>query len=81
MTKKVTRLGLVDDQALVRKGLRAILDAQPGLRVAFEAEDGATPNLAGGSGAMAHFPSLKRKIGQPSSDAVSRKVTRSRFYQ
>lgn len=35
------RLGLVDDQALVRKGLKAILDAQPGHVVVFEAEDGA----------------------------------------
>lgn len=40
MTKTDIRLGLVDDQALVRKGLRAILDAEPGLNVSFEAEDG-----------------------------------------
>ncbi|MFK7954752.1 MAG: response regulator [Lysobacterales bacterium] len=41
MSKKPIRIGLVDDQALVRKGLRAILDAQSNLLVAFEAEDGA----------------------------------------
>ncbi|MEM7705000.1 MAG: response regulator transcription factor [Pseudomonadota bacterium] len=41
MSETAVRVGLVDDQALVRKGLRAILDAHSGLTVAFEAEDGA----------------------------------------
>ena len=41
MSETAVRVGLVDDQALVRKGLRAILAAHSGLTVAFEAEDGA----------------------------------------
>ena len=41
MINNEIRVGLVDDQALVRKGLRAILDAEPDLQVVFEAEDGA----------------------------------------
>ena len=40
-TPLVTRLLLADDHAVVRRGLRAILDAQPDLRVVAEAEDGA----------------------------------------
>jgi DNA-binding NarL/FixJ family response regulator len=35
------RIALADDQALVRKGLRAVLDALGGLDVVIEAEDGA----------------------------------------
>ncbi len=35
------RVVLVDDQGLVRAGLRALLDAEPGLEVAGEAADGA----------------------------------------
>jgi DNA-binding NarL/FixJ family response regulator len=35
------RIGLADDQALVRKGLRAVLEALGGLDVVIEAEDGA----------------------------------------
>jgi DNA-binding NarL/FixJ family response regulator len=34
------RLALADDQALVRHGLRALLDALPGLSVVLEADDG-----------------------------------------
>ena len=34
------RLALVDDQALVRHGLRALLDALPGIQVVVEAGDG-----------------------------------------
>jgi len=37
----VTRVLLVDDQALVRTGFRVILDAQPGIEVVGEAGDGA----------------------------------------
>lgn len=40
MTRPEIRIALADDQALVRKGLRAIVDAQPGHTVVFEAEDG-----------------------------------------
>ncbi|MFT4030596.1 MAG: response regulator transcription factor [Protaetiibacter sp.] len=36
----MTRVLLVDDQALVRTGFRGILDAQPGLEVVGEAADG-----------------------------------------
>jgi DNA-binding NarL/FixJ family response regulator len=36
------RVALADDQALVRSGLRALLEALPGIEVACEAEDGAT---------------------------------------
>jgi DNA-binding NarL/FixJ family response regulator len=36
----VTRVFLVDDQALVRAGLRMVIDSQPDMRVAGEAEDG-----------------------------------------
>jgi DNA-binding NarL/FixJ family response regulator len=35
------RLALADDQALVRSGLRALLDALPGIEVVVEADDGA----------------------------------------
>lgn len=41
MSRARVRIGLVDDQALVRKGLKAILDAQPDHEVVFEAPDGA----------------------------------------
>jgi DNA-binding NarL/FixJ family response regulator len=40
-TPLVTRLLLADDHAMVRRGLRAILDAQPDLEVVAEADDGA----------------------------------------
>lgn len=35
------RVGLVDDQTLVRAGIRVLLSLVPGVEVAFEAEDGA----------------------------------------
>ncbi|HEY9313154.1 MAG TPA: response regulator transcription factor [Williamsia sp.] len=35
------RVGLVDDQALVRAGFRMVIDSQPDLSVVFEAGDGA----------------------------------------
>lgn len=35
------RVGLVDDQTLVRAGIRALLGLVPGVEVVFEAEDGA----------------------------------------
>jgi DNA-binding NarL/FixJ family response regulator len=34
------RVLLVDDHAVVRKGLRALLDREPGVEVTGEAEDG-----------------------------------------
>jgi len=37
----VTRILIADDHAIVRSGLRKVLDAQPDLEVADEAEDGA----------------------------------------
>jgi len=37
----IVRVALADDQALVRAGLRALLDGPDGIRVAFEAEGGA----------------------------------------
>nr|WP_295376728.1 response regulator transcription factor [Pseudoxanthomonas sp.] len=37
----IVRIALADDQALVRAGLRALLDGPDGIRVAFEAEGGA----------------------------------------
>lgn len=40
-TGAVTRILLADDHALVRQGLRLILDAEPDLRVVAEAADGA----------------------------------------
>ena len=36
----MTRVFLVDDQALVRAGLRMVIDSQPGMTVVGEAEDG-----------------------------------------
>jgi len=36
----VTRVFLVDDQALVRAGLRMVIDSQPDMTVVGEAEDG-----------------------------------------
>ena len=42
MTRLTTRILLADDHALVRRGLRLILDAQPDLEVVAEAGDGAT---------------------------------------
>ncbi len=44
MTDSIS-IALADDQSLVRAGLRALLEGQPGLRVAFEA-DGGTELLA-----------------------------------
>ena len=41
MTRLITRILLADDHALVRRGLRLILDAQPDLEVVAEANDGA----------------------------------------
>jgi DNA-binding NarL/FixJ family response regulator len=38
----VIRVGLVDDQTLVRAGIRALLSLVPDVEVAFEAEDGAS---------------------------------------
>ena len=37
----VTRILIADDHAIVRSGLRKVLDAQPDLEVVAEAEDGA----------------------------------------
>lgn len=42
------RIALADDQALVRAGLRALLEQQ-GLQIAFEAEGGPEPSGAGRS--------------------------------
>ena len=36
----MTRVFLVDDQALVRAGLRMVIDSQPDMSVVGEAEDG-----------------------------------------
>lgn len=41
MTPTVTRIVLADDHAVVRKGLRLVLDAEPDLEVVAEASDGA----------------------------------------
>lgn len=41
MSEKVLRLALADDQALVRKGLRALLESLGGLDIIIEAADGA----------------------------------------
>ena len=41
MQRLKTRILLADDHALVRRGLRLILDAQPDLEVLAEASDGA----------------------------------------
>jgi YesN/AraC family two-component response regulator len=45
----VTRVFLVDDQALVRAGLRMVIDAQPDMSVVGEGRDGreALERLAG----------------------------------
>jgi DNA-binding NarL/FixJ family response regulator len=40
MTPLVTRILLADDHAMVRRGLRLVLDAEPDLHVVAEAEDG-----------------------------------------
>lgn len=40
MTGPAVRIALADDQALIRKGLKAFLDAQPGYEVVLEADDG-----------------------------------------
>jgi DNA-binding NarL/FixJ family response regulator len=40
VTPLVTRILLADDHAMVRRGLRLVLDAEPDLRVVAEAEDG-----------------------------------------
>jgi DNA-binding NarL/FixJ family response regulator len=40
MTPKTMRIALADDQALIRKGLRAVLEGHPGHEVCLEAEDG-----------------------------------------
>ena len=39
---------LVDDHAVLRAGLRALLDSEPGLEVVGEAEDGRRGLLPGG---------------------------------
>jgi DNA-binding NarL/FixJ family response regulator len=41
VTRRPTRIVLVDDHVLVRSGMRALLDAQPDLEVTGEASDGA----------------------------------------
>ena len=41
MTPIKTRILLADDHALVRRGVRLIIDSEPGLQVVAEAEDGA----------------------------------------
>ena len=41
MTPLKTRILLADDHALVRRGLRLVLDAEPDLEVVAEAGDGA----------------------------------------
>ncbi|WP_293396493.1 response regulator transcription factor [Nevskia sp.] len=41
MSEAVLRVALADDQALVRKGLRALLESLGGFMVSIEAEDGA----------------------------------------
>ncbi|MDQ0711482.1 DNA-binding NarL/FixJ family response regulator [Streptomyces luteogriseus] len=41
MTDSPTRILLADDHALVRRGVRLILDAEPDLTVVAEADDGA----------------------------------------
>ena len=41
MTPLKTRVLLADDHALVRRGLRLVLDAEPDLEVVAEAGDGA----------------------------------------
>jgi len=43
------RIVIADDQHLIRAGLRAIIDAEPDLRVVAEASDGATAALAAAS--------------------------------
>ncbi|HYW88734.1 MAG TPA: response regulator, partial [Chloroflexota bacterium] len=40
MNDRPIRVLLVDDHAVVRKGLRALLDRDPGIEVVGEAEDG-----------------------------------------
>ena len=45
------RVAVVDDQALVRAGFTALLDADPGIDVIAEAGDGRTAvDLPGGTG-------------------------------
>ncbi|MDQ3722058.1 MAG: response regulator transcription factor [Actinomycetota bacterium] len=41
MTRATTRVLLADDHAIVRAGLKALLDAEPGFEVVAEASDGA----------------------------------------
>ena len=41
MTDQIIRVGLVDDQQLVRAGFRMVIDSQPDLAVVVEAGDGA----------------------------------------
>lgn len=40
MSDPLIRIALADDQALIRKGLKSFLDAQPGYAVVLEADDG-----------------------------------------
>ena len=62
MTETETRILLADDHALVRRGVRLILDAEPGLRVVAEAGDGAEAVAQ----ARAHKPDLAiLDIGMP----------------
>src|ERR671915_17385 len=52
MTPLKTRILLADDHAVVRRGLRMVLDAEPDLEVVAEAGDGAAAvELAGSAGA------------------------------
>lgn len=60
-----TRILLADDHALVRRGLRLILDAEPDLRVVAEADDGAQALALLASGGSAGIDLVILDIAMP----------------
>lgn len=78
--ESATRILLADDHALVRRGLRLILDAEPDLTVVAEAADGAEAIDALGDGGvdLAILDiAMPRMTGLQAAREISRRFPRS----
>ena len=77
MPETATRILLADDHALVRKGLRLILDSEPDLRVVAEADDGAAAvdaAVGGGIDLAILDIAMPRMTGIQAAREISRRV-------